>query len=87
MNKQNIFDKIKKIVCLIFAILFYLIGIVGLIIPIIPQVPFFIIGTVFMIVGFKSFKIKIMESKFYKKYIEENVNKNKFLKGIFSKEN
>lgn len=86
MNKQSIYDKMKKIVCLIFATLFYLLGIVGLIIPVVPQIPFFIIGTVFMVIGFKSFKIKIMESKFYKKYIAETVDKNKFLKVVFSKE-
>ncbi len=86
MNKQSIFNKIKKIVCLVFSALFYLIGIVGLIIPIFPQIPFFIIGTIFMVIGFKNFKVKIMKSKFYKKHIEKKLNKNKFLNYIFSKE-
>lgn len=76
----------KKIICFIFAILFYLLGIIGLIIPIIPQIPFFVIGTIFMIIGFKSFRIKIMESEFYKKHIQEIVYRNKFLTKVFYEE-
>ena len=74
----------KKTICLIFATIFYLLGIVGLIIPIVPQIPFFIIGTIFMIIGFKSFKTKIMESEFYKEHLQEIVSRNKFLKKIFN---
>lgn len=76
----------KKTICLIFAIIFYLLGIIGLIIPIVPQIPFFIIGTIFMIIGFESFKTKIMESKFYKEHIQEIVSRNKFFKRIFHEE-
>lgn len=76
----------KKTICLIFAIIFYLLGIIGLIIPIVPQIPFFIIGTIFMIIGFKSFKTKIRESEFYKEHLQEIVSKNKFLRKIFNEE-
>ena len=48
----------KKIICLILASMFYLLGIIGLIIPIVPQIPFFIIGTIFLIIGFKRIKEK-----------------------------
>lgn len=75
----------KKIICLIFAVIFYLLGIVGLIIPIIPQIPFFVIGTVFLIIGFEGVKEKIIKSNFYKKYLKEYVEKNKILNKIFSK--
>ena len=73
----------KKIICLIFATIFYILGIIGLIIPVIPQIPFFIIGTIFMVIGFKEFKIKIKESEFYKNHLKEFVSKNKILKEIF----
>ena len=65
---------------------FYVIGIIGLLIPIIPQVPFFVIGTVFLVIGFKSVKTKITESKIYNKYVKETVEKNKVLKTIFEEE-
>jgi len=67
------------------ASVFYILGIIGLIIPIIPQIPFFIIGTIFMIIGFENIKDKILESNFYKQYLKGLVNKNKTLKKLFSK--
>lgn len=77
----------KKIICLIFASGFYILGIIGLIIPIIPQIPFFIIGTIFIIIGFEGIKEKILESNFYKQHLKEFVDKNNTLKKIFSKKN
>ena len=74
----------KKIICLIFAILFYIFGIIGLIIPIVPQVPFFIIGTIFLIVGFKEAKDKILKSEFYEKHLKKVVEENRILKSIFN---
>ncbi len=86
MKKRNIIvDKIKKLICLVFAVLFYILGLIGLMIPIIPQVPFFVIGTVFMVIGFKSFKLWIMDTKFYKEHIKPNVDSNRVLKFIFNK--
>ena len=70
----------KKIICLIFAIVFYILGIIGLIILIIPQIPFFIIGTIFIIIGFESIKEKILENNFYKQHLKNFVDKNKTLK-------
>ena len=77
----------KKIICLIFASLFYLLGIIGLIIPIVPQIPFFIIGTIFLIIGFETIKEKILESKLYEKYLKEWVSENNFLRKIFENRN
>ena len=77
----------KKIICLILASLFYLIGIIGLIIPIVPQIPFFIIGTIFIIIGFETIKEKILESKLYEKYLKEWISENNFLIKIFENRN
>lgn len=73
----------KKILCLIMACIFYILGIIGLIIPIIPQIPFFIIGTFFLIIGFKEIKGKIVKSNFYKNHFKKYVDKNNILKKIF----
>lgn len=75
----------KKIICLIFASVFYLLGIIGLIIPIIPQIPFFVFGTVFLVVGFEEIKEKILESNFYKQHLKKFADKNKILNKILSK--
>lgn len=77
----------KKIICLIMTSLFYILGIIGLIIPIIPQVPFFIIGTIFLIIGFDEIEDKIVESNFYKKYLKKYIDKNNILKKIFNNKN
>jgi len=73
----------KKIVCLIMANVFYMLGIIGLIIPIIPQIPFFIIGTIFLIIGFKGIKERVVKSDFYKQHFKKYVEKNNILKKIF----
>ena len=72
----------KKIICLVIASVFYIFGIIGLIIPIIPQIPFFVIGTLFLIIGFERLKGKIVKSKFYKKHLKKYVDKNNTLKKI-----
>ena len=74
----------KKIICLILASIFYILGTIGLIIPIIPQIPFFVIGTIFLIIGFERIKDKILESNFYQEHLKDFVNKNNILKKIFS---
>jgi len=78
---------VKKIICLVMASVFYILGIIGLIIPIIPQIPFFIIGTFFLIIGFEKIKDRIIESNFYKHHLKDFVDKNSTFKKIFSKKN
>ena len=73
----------KKIVCLVMASIFYILGIIGLIIPIIPQIPFLIIGTIFLIIGFKRIKEKILKSDFYIQHLKKYVDKSNILKKIF----
>lgn len=75
----------KKIICLIFASIFYILGIIGLIIPIIPQIPFLIIGTIFIIIGFDKTKEKILKSNFYNQHVKKFIDKNNLLKKIFNK--
>lgn len=73
----------KKIVCVVMASVFYILGIIGLIIPIIPQIPFFIVGTIFLIIGFEGIKERIVKSDFYKQHFKKYVEKNNILKKIF----
>ena len=48
---------------------------------------FVLIGTTFLIIVFKSVKEKILESKWYEKYLKEWVSKNNFLRKIFENRN
>lgn len=73
----------KKIICLVMASIFYILGIIGLIIPIIPQIPFFIMGTIFLVIGFKGVKERMIKSNFYKQHLKKYVDKNNFFKKIF----
>ena len=73
----------KKIVCVVMASVFYILGIIGLIIPIIPQIPFFIVGTIFLIIGFEGIKERIVKSDFYKQHFKNYVEKNHILKRYF----
>lgn len=73
----------KKIICLIFAIIFYIIGLIGILLPIFPQIPFFVIGTAFLCIGFEGIRNKIKKTKIYNKYFQKYVEKNKFLLYIF----
>lgn len=73
----------KKIICLVMASIFYILGIIGLIIPIIPQIPFFIMGTIFLVIGFKGVKERMIKSNFYKQHLKKYVDKNNIFKKIF----
>lgn len=76
----------KKIVCIIFASIFYILGFIGLLIPVVPQVPFFVIGTVILAFGSKKVKEKIRSSKFYNEHVKEYLEKYKILRIIFEDE-
>ena len=70
----------KKVICIILSILFYILGIIGLCIPVVPQIPFLIAGTFFMALASKTFKKKITQTQFYKKHLKEEVEKHESIK-------
>ena len=76
----------KKVICIIFASIFYILGIVGLLIPIVPQIPFFVIGTLLLAFGSNKTKQKIINNKFYKEHVKEYLQKYRILRLIFEDE-
>ena len=76
----------KKIICIIFASVFYILGFIGLLIPVIPQVPFFVVGTLMLALGSKKVKEKIKSTKFYNEHVKEYLEKYKILRVIFEDE-
>lgn len=71
---------IIKILFIIIGIIFILLGMVGLILPIIPQIPFFILGLLFLCAASKRFKKMIINTSVYQHYIKSLVDKNEKLR-------
>ena len=69
----------KKIICLVFGIAFMILGGVGLLLPVIPQIPFFVMGIIFLMTGSKRFAGWIKEKSFYQQYIKPVLQKNKMI--------
>ena len=68
-----------KILRLILGILFYIAGGIGLVLPVVPQVPFLVLGTVFLMMGSRRFANWIKSKELYKQYAEPFVLKNRYL--------
>ena len=75
-----------KIVRLILGILFYIAGGIGLVLPVVPQVPFLILGTVFLMTGSRRFAVWIRSKRFFQEYAEPFLEKNRFLSSLISEE-
>lgn len=82
---------IKSLFYIVFAILFFILGIIGLILPVVPQIPFFIISLLFLMLAFPKFNESILNSKIYLKYIKKYLEKHpgifNFLKKLMRKNN
>ena len=76
----------KKIICIILSIIFFILGIIGLCIPVVPQIPFFLAGAFFMALASKTFKKKITQTEFYQKNLKDEVAKHKILDKTFNDE-
>ena len=76
----------KKILLLILAGVFFILGAVGLLIPVIPQIPFFALAIVFACSGSDKIKEKIRTSSIYEKHLKKYIESNRFLSSIFKDE-
>ncbi len=73
---------IKKAVCLVFAIIFLVLGLVGLALPIIPQIPFLLVGVILLSIASTRFKTFLKETELYKKHLKKYVDKSERLSKI-----
>ena len=73
---------IKKAVCLIFAIIFLVLGLVGLALPIIPQIPFLLAGVILLSIASTRFKTFLKETEVYKNHLKQYVDKSEILSKI-----
>ena len=66
---------IKKYIFILIGIFFMILGVIGLIIPVIPQVPFFVLGVVFLSAGSKRLHRLIRKTTLYDKYLKKIMEK------------
>ena len=74
-----------RIIFIVFGIFFLLIGIVGLFLPVVPQIPFLLIGLLFLSAGSKRFKNKVFRSNIFKKHGKKYIKKYKILQLLLLK--
>jgi len=61
------------------AAVFFVLGIIGLLIPIIPQIPFFVVSIILFAAASHKFKMMVVDSELYKKYLKKYIDKNEKL--------
>ena len=76
----------KKVIFIILGLFFMILGVIGLALPVIPQIPFLILGAVFLSMASTKFKHKLISSKLYKEHLEKHVSKHKFISRFFNEE-
>ena len=69
----------KKMLYLILAGVFFLLGLVGLVLPVIPQIPFFVLSALFASAGSERIRQRVTRTKLYQKYLADTVEKNEIL--------
>ncbi len=73
----------KQMIFFILGVFFLILGAIGLALPVIPQIPFLLLGVVFLSMASKRFKNKLISSEIYKKHLEQHVAKHKFISKFF----
>jgi uncharacterized membrane protein YbaN (DUF454 family) len=75
-----------RIVFLVFGIFLLVCGLVGLILPIIPQVPFFIMGILFLMAGSRRFSTFMKNTRIYRNHLDKWIRKSNFFTRILEVE-
>lgn len=74
-----------KIILLLAALLFFVLGLIGLILPVIPQVPFFALGTLLLCAVSKRFKRLITGTKLYQQHLKKHIDAHEKLREFMEK--
>lgn len=70
----------KKGLFFILAIIFFILGLIGLALPVIPQVPFLVLGVLFLTASSEYFKRWLFRNRIYKKYLKKHVENSDMIK-------
>ena len=87
MSLFIIITRMKKLVFLLLAAVFIILGIIGLIIPVVPQVPFFVVAALLIASVSERFRFFVISSKFYRKHLKDHVMKHGRIKRILHRDN
>jgi hypothetical protein len=72
--------RVKKLVFLLLAAVFIILGLIGLAIPVVPQVPFFVVAALLIASVSERFRHFVISNKFYRKHLKQHVMKHKTIK-------
>lgn len=78
MNSKN------KIIRIILAAVFLILGLIGLVIPVIPQVPFFILSIIMLAGVSERLRNRIRRSKLYREYLPKYKDKSRILRYVYN---
>ncbi|MBO6268636.1 MAG: DUF454 family protein [Clostridium sp.] len=70
----------KRILFIVGGCIFLILGIIGLALPVIPQVPFLVIGVLFLARGSKKVHQMLVTNPLYEEKVRPVIEKNRFLK-------
>ena len=65
--------RVKKLVFLLLALVFIILGLIGLAIPVVPQVPFFVVAALLIASVSERFRHFVISCKFYRKHLKHHV--------------
>lgn len=75
----------KRIIYVILAVFFFILGVIGLLFPVIPQVPFFAVSVLFLCAASEKFRKKFTGSRLYQKHLKKYMDKNKKWRALIEK--
>ena len=67
--------RVKKLVFLLLALVFIILGLIGLAIPVVPQVPFFVVAALLIASVSERFRHFVISCKFYRTHLKHHVMK------------
>ncbi|MBQ8934607.1 MAG: DUF454 family protein [Lachnospiraceae bacterium] len=70
---------------MIAGIICMIAGLIGLLLPVIPQIPFFVCGTVLLMLGSERFCTWVTSTSLYKTHAKKYIAGNRFLSQLFEK--
>ena len=75
----------KKMALMIAGVICMIAGLIGLLLPVIPQIPFFVCGTVLLMLGSERFCTWVTSTSLYKTHAKKYIAGNRFLSQFFEK--
>ncbi len=76
----------KKVLMILLAFAFFVVGLIGLLLPVIPQVPFFLAGCLCLAAGSDRFRRWFKATDFYTRRVSKFLRKHQKLSALWKEE-